>query len=102
MLKIVKYLGIVCLAYLVIVIVVAAVETSEHFANLSAEQEGEARKLASQGLVTHGDGSVTPLSPKDAKMMVETCSMLRATKFSDMTPKMLSLLDTCRSQGIGH
>lgn len=96
--KLAAYCVVAVFAYLVICMVKAAVDTDV----FAEEQRVEARKLANRSLVTHEDGRVTPLSPKDAEMMLETCAMLRTKKLADFTPEMLSVWDSCRSQGIGQ
>jgi hypothetical protein len=100
--KIVKYFGVACLAYLVICVIIAVVQTSNDVRGLEVQQRAEARQLAGQTFVTHKDGSVTPLNPKDAEMMVETCTYLRKMRLSEMTSDMLSVLGNCREHGIGR
>jgi hypothetical protein len=97
--KVGKYIGICCLVYLVICVIVAI---SGYEPKHDPPMTLEAQKLASQTFVTHKDGTLTRLEPKTAAMMIETCTMLAKMKFSDMTPNMLDVWNDCRSHGIGR
>lgn len=98
--KLTRYIGIACLAYLLLLIFVAS-DRPEPTRGLKPTQEIEAQDLASRASVER-NGRVIPLGQKDAEMIVETCSMLQDVKISDMTPKMLSVWDICRSHRVGR
>ncbi|HEY6272640.1 MAG TPA: hypothetical protein VIX19_11715 [Terriglobales bacterium] len=69
---------------------------------LTPEQESQAQDLAARSLVSHADGTSSPMSIKQARIAIEDCSMLKDTKFSNMTPQMLSVWETCKGHGLDH
>jgi ABC-type enterochelin transport system substrate-binding protein len=92
----------VAFAGFILLFVVAAVSPTDadHHPVLSEQQEAAAQELAQTTRVKHNDGSIGSLDINDARVMVEDCSALQKTKYSDMTPLMLSVWGTCRSHGI--